>query len=159
LTYNEDRALYLELMDAAISAAQSPFPQAEAESRALLELSVGTGTGLNKFRSPRTKVLFPALTAYVEAVTRGNAQSEAALTAIAIERYRRQQGEPPERLGALVPQFLPQLPVDPFDGQPLRYVVQPDQYLLYSVGQDRVDNGGPEDSLRDIVMRVRKAVP
>jgi hypothetical protein len=66
LTYNEDQALYLELMDAAIAAAQKPFPQAEEESQAILyRLPRGTKTGLNKPRFPRTKLLFPPLTAYL----------------------------------------------------------------------------------------------
>jgi hypothetical protein len=59
----------------------------------------------------------------------------------------------------LVPEFLPQLPADPFNGQPLRYVMQPDHYLLYSVGQDGVDNGGQTESQRDVVFRVRKTAP
>ncbi len=34
------------------------------------------------------------------------------------------------------------MPLDPFDGQPLRYKVVADGVLIYSVGLDGVDDGG-----------------
>jgi len=37
------------------------------------------------------------------------------------------------------------LPVDPFSGQPYRYVVKGDGFVVYSVGRNRVDDGGVED--------------
>lgn len=67
---------------------------------------------------------------------------DAALTAIALELYRRRHGAYPARLDDLVPNFLPALPIDRFDGQPLRYLLTDDGPLLYSVGADRIDDGG-----------------
>ena len=86
----------------------------------------------------------------------------AADAAIAVERYRRKEGKLPQRLDDLVPDFLPQIPTDPFDGRPLRYRVREEEYLIYSVGADRVDNGGHADpELGDIdpdtVFRVRRS--
>ncbi|NQT17528.1 MAG: hypothetical protein HQ582_32535 [Planctomycetes bacterium] len=69
------------------------------------------------------------------------AMNGAADAAIAVELYRRRHGELPERLDELVPDFLPRVPIDPFDGQPLRYAVSEEEYVLYSVGFYRVDNG------------------
>ncbi len=69
-------------------------------------------------------------------------------TLIAIERYRRANGAEPADLAALVPGFLPTLPIDPFSDQPLRYTrfAAPDgsgrTFLLYSVGADGQDNAG-----------------
>ncbi len=34
------------------------------------------------------------------------------------------------------------VPLDPFDGMPLRYKPADQQVLIYSVGPDRMDNGG-----------------
>jgi hypothetical protein len=66
-----------------------------------------------------------------------------ALTAIVLRRYQLRHGQPAPDLRALVPEFLPAVPVDPMDGQPLRYRLKPDGgSLLYSVGEDSVDNGG-----------------
>jgi len=72
------------------------------------------------------------------------------ITAIALKRYRLQQGNSPVTLDALVPKFLAAVPRDPVDGQPLRYRVDRDgTFLLYSIGEDGVDNEGdpqPVDS-------------
>lgn len=48
------------------------------------------------------------------------------LTGIALERYRLKHGTIPRKLEALVPEFLPEVPKDIYDGQPLRYQVLPD---------------------------------
>jgi hypothetical protein len=65
------------------------------------------------------------------------------IAAIALERYRGRHGAYPQTLQALVPELLPQPPLDFMDGQPLRYQVTADgHFVLYSIGLDCVDNGG-----------------
>jgi hypothetical protein len=65
------------------------------------------------------------------------------VTAIALKRFQLQHGQLPEALGELAPTFLPSVPIDPYDGKPLRYQPNPDgTYLLYSVGPDGKDDGG-----------------
>jgi len=61
-------------------------------------------------------------------------------------------------LEEVVPEFLPQVPTDPFDGEPLRYVVADDGYLVYSVGPDATDHGGQGDETGqpDLVFRVQR---
>lgn len=71
------------------------------------------------------------------------AVKRAALTACAVERYRlKNSPRLPERLEQLVPEFLPAVPLDPFDGRPLRYEVSGEGYVIYSVGSDLVDDRG-----------------
>jgi hypothetical protein len=66
-----------------------------------------------------------------------------AATSLAIERYRlRHAGEVPLGLEELVPQFLAEVPRDPFDGQPLRYKRMVAGYRVYSVGWNEEDEGG-----------------
>jgi hypothetical protein len=48
------------------------------------------------------------------------------VTGIALERYRLKHGTTPEKLEALVPEFLPEVPKDLCDGQSLRYQVLPE---------------------------------
>jgi hypothetical protein len=60
----------------------------------------------------------------------------------ALALYRKQHGAPPDRLDALVPEFLPEVPSDPFDGEPLRYARTERGWKLWSVGYDLKDNGG-----------------
>jgi hypothetical protein len=65
------------------------------------------------------------------------------ITAIALERYRMRHGNLPEDLSGLVPEFLTAIPRDPVDGRALRYHRSANEtFLLYSVGEDAVDNGG-----------------
>lgn len=65
-----------------------------------------------------------------------------AITAAAIERHRADTGRPPASLAALVPAYLPAVPLDPFTGTPLVYAVSGTSYRLYSVDQDLKDDGG-----------------
>ncbi|MCC6906908.1 MAG: hypothetical protein IT430_03115 [Phycisphaerales bacterium] len=67
---------------------------------------------------------------------------DATLTAIALELYRRRNGVYPQSLDQLVPELLPAVPADRFDGQPLRYRLSDEGPLLYSIGSDRIDDGG-----------------
>ncbi len=75
---------------------------------------------------------------------RGTARVEVARTAVAVERYRLATGGLPQALSDLVPAYLETVPVDPFDGQPLRYKKRDPGYVLYSIGPDGTDNNGTE---------------
>jgi hypothetical protein len=68
---------------------------------------------------------------------------ELTLAALALELHRRKHGRHPETLSRLVPEFLPAVPVDWMDGQPLRYRLNPDgSFTLWSVGDNLTDDGG-----------------
>ena len=56
---------------------------------------------------------------------------------LAGERFRRaHNGALPTDLNELVPTYLPALPRDPFDGQPLRFKPRTTGYVVYSIGSD-----------------------
>ena len=66
--------------------------------------------------------------------------------ACAMERFRHAKGAFPAELGKLVPEFIPAVPVDVYDGNPLRYRLNADgSYDLWSIGRDRKDDGGKPD--------------
>ncbi len=69
-------------------------------------------------------------------------QRDAIGVAIALELYRRRHGDWPDRLELLVPSMLPMIPVDRFDGRPIKYRVENGAPILYSVGADTDDDGG-----------------
>jgi hypothetical protein len=74
---------------------------------------------------------------------RAEATKRIVITAIALKRFQLQRGNYPERLSELTPEFLASVPLDPVDGQPLRYRRNADgTYLLYSIGENGVDDGG-----------------
>ncbi len=65
------------------------------------------------------------------------------LTAIALKRYALVNGNYPESLHTLVPQFLPSIPIDYMDGTPIKYHRDSSlEFTLYSVGDDGMDDGG-----------------
>lgn len=93
-----------------------------------------------------SKALAPAMTRVAGLDLRFHAHVQLARAALAIERYRLVNGKLPEQLEALTPQFLKQVPIDPFDGQPIRYKRLERGYLLHSVDIDGQDNGGRDRS-------------
>ena len=61
----------------------------------------------------------------------------------AAERYRITQESWPETLDVLVQTgFLDAIPMDPYDGRPIRFKRTADGFVVYSGGEDKIDNGG-----------------
>lgn len=79
-------------------------------------------------------------------------ERDGTLVMLAIERHRMRVGRLPSTLDELVPIDIAELPLDPWSGKPFVYRPLSEQevndnpkgwpYVLYSVGPDRVDNGG-----------------
>ncbi len=86
---------------------------------------------------------------------------------LALRWYQADNGKPAENLDVLVPKYLPSIPLDPYDDEPFRYrlsrgevivwppdsnasppgpadvrKIPPGQGVLWSVGEDKVDDGG-----------------
>lgn len=61
---------------------------------------------------------------------------------IALKAYWDAHGALPERFDALVPDYLDSVPIDRFDGAPLRY--DGSRAVVYSVGNDFIDAGTPD---------------
>src|SRR2546422_10261631 len=69
--------------------------------------------------------------------------ADEAVLACALERYRLANGKFPDRLEALAPRFISQLPKDTVTGQPYKYhLTDNGQFVLYSVGWNENDDGG-----------------
>lgn len=64
------------------------------------------------------------------------------IAAVAVERFRLAHGHWPDRLEDLVPAYLSKLPIDPFDGQPLRFRRLKDGVIIYTIGEEQTDDGG-----------------
>jgi hypothetical protein len=99
----------------------------------------------------------PAATACLAKKSQADVWLEATRTILALRAYELTHGHLPTDLSALVPEFLDEVPVDDFDGQPLRYSVE--KKIVYSVGQNLKDDGGddtrsgPNDSQLDLVYK------
>ncbi|MCP4251705.1 MAG: hypothetical protein GY778_32115 [bacterium] len=89
-----------------------------------------------------TRTVLPSLSSAVQMHGRRLADLDCAHAGLAVERYRLQHDRWPDSLSALVPEFLEQGPIDPFDEQPLRFIRTSDGVTVYSIGPDGVDDGG-----------------
>ncbi len=138
--FDQDELFYLRTMQTAIDETKLPFPAGlssydEIYGAAVQGHQAGyiLGPGfLNGMRNalPREAEI--------------SAQIRLTITALAVERFRLAHGELPENLNELMPQFLSAVPVDPFDGHPLRYHRLEKGYVIYSVGRDGHNNNGRE---------------
>ncbi len=63
---------------------------------------------------------------------------------LAIHRHKLRHGDFPDSITAIDTDLLPITPIDAFSGQPLRYKLTESGPLIYSVGDDRTDNGGTQ---------------
>ena len=82
------------------------------------------------------------------AADRANTRLELMRLAAALSVFRAENGHYPEKLDDLVPQFIASLPIDIFSEKPPIYRADDDRAgcLLYSVGQNGVDDGGTDTS-------------
>jgi hypothetical protein len=79
----------------------------------------------------------------IERVMRAEVTKHTAVAAIALKRYQLKYGNYPPDLKSLVPEFVSTIPIDPVDGQPLRFRLSADEsFLLYSIGPNGKDDGG-----------------
>lgn len=90
-------------------------------------------------------VLLTALLRISQSEARNHANLRGAQLVAGIELYGAEQEAYPENLSALVPDYLPVLPEDPFTGNAFRYALSDSGYVLYSAGEDMEDNGGVLD--------------
>ncbi|MEX2174088.1 MAG: hypothetical protein WD872_06980 [Pirellulaceae bacterium] len=156
-----DCKFYLETVRQLVEASREPMPQAlrQAQQAELnVKAVIGVGNPLTKMNYMLTAMMMPAGTAAFAANARGQAQFQLLRCAIATRRYQQKHATDPPALAQLVPEFLPSVPLDPFDGQPLRMKTSPAEIVLYSIGKDGKDDGGndPKDSGEpDLVVRLQ----
>lgn len=89
------------------------------------------------------QMLVPQLESMVQKFAYAQESVDLARVAIALERYRLANGDYPETLAPLSPQFITKLPHDIIGGQPLHYRrTDNGQFVLYSIGWNASDDGG-----------------
>ncbi|MCP4379149.1 MAG: hypothetical protein GY794_23630 [bacterium] len=90
-----------------------------------------------------TTMMLPAVSGYPKFAADGDARHRLARLAVASTLYRVKTGDLPETLNKLTPDFIEMIPIDPFDGKPLRMARDKNGgVILYSVGPDIKDDGG-----------------
>ena len=142
----EDLALYLDLFARVIAALDESWLQGFQVSKQVEdELGNHQGSPINQLRYLLTVMVFPAISMTIQSGMRAEATRALGDSLIAVERYHRLEKTYPASLEKLVPKYLPTIPTDPFDGQPIRYQLRDGLPVVWSVGKDFVDSGGTGD--------------
>jgi len=97
----------------------------------------------DNLRFPDLENVLITVSGTIKRTMRAETERSMVLCAIALKRYILRHGKPPETLDVLIPEFLPSIPIDFMDGNPMKYHLNTDgTFTLYSVGDDGQDNGG-----------------
>lgn len=83
-----------------------------------------------------------SLRAFYEDDLKRKVKLQMAAALVASERYRLATGKIPAGWSDIVPSFLPAVPVDPYDRNPLRWKNTPTGFVIYSIWMNGVDDGG-----------------
>jgi hypothetical protein len=100
-----------------------------------------------------------SMSAVVLACERTRSKFRSAVACVAAMRYRNDHGKWPETLDALVPEYLPSVPLDPFTGKPIHYRVTDTGIAAYSIGQNLADDGGVFDLYSPVNPKDPKSTP
>lgn len=139
LSLDDRRALIVALQTN--DAAWEPLAKLRDRERAAIDKTLGWRSritfALSEDFSPEA-----AFRALEQSDHTRSAQIRLLVCHLAIGLYQAERGCPPGKLENLVPGYLHRVPEDPFSGKPLVYKVVSPDYLLYSVNQNRHDDGG-----------------
>lgn len=103
-----------------------------------------------------SNLLFPTVEKILLRKCQADMYVKATRLLLACKCYKEDRGRLPDCLEDLVPEYIPEVPEDPFDGKPLRYSAS--NKIIYSVGEDLRDSGGSEktDSAESCSESVRR---
>jgi hypothetical protein len=100
----------------------------------------------------------PSMSQAFVAVRREAARDRVLLSVLALELFARERGHYPDKLDELVPDVLLEVPEDTHapPKTPLRYRRDGDEALIYSIGENGLDDGGMFEKVEDIGYRIGK---
>ncbi len=149
----DDLAAYRRTMHELQEATARPYPEVRQALEALDQSLRRNRRGL------LTSLIIPYLNNCVRTAAETDGARQLARLALAVVAYRSKYGKDPDKLDDLVPEYVERVPLDSFDGQPLRLKRGAKELVLYSVGSDLKDDGGaPWDAGKqegDLVFRLR----
>ena len=87
-------------------------------------------------------LVLPALDAAISASHQNRFRYDFVRLIVALHLHRIDHGEWADTLQAMVPEYLSEIPRDPFDGESLRYRLVDGLPLIWSIGADRIDQSG-----------------
>ncbi len=138
---------FLLRSDHFLNATHLPWSNAIKEMELLeSEWSKQTDSTFGKLRTYPLWLIWNPMPYLFTSGARADSRKNLTVVALAAQRYRLKHGILPAAMEELTSEFLPSvdtdLKIDHFDNKPLRFVVEESGITIYSIGDDRVDNGG-----------------
>jgi hypothetical protein len=131
-----DHAQYLELLTRACEVARRPDHEQPAALAAVLDEPVDPEHRFTRLLSGSSFGKLHTASLRVKAALR------CAVVGLALERCRHRDCRWPDSLAEIPRDILAEVPLDPFDGRPLKFAKRDDGVTVYSVGADGRDDGG-----------------
>jgi hypothetical protein len=132
-----DERAYVEIMTRLAAAARLPYYQAASEISQIQTDIEDLPQNLVYSRQ-----LPPGLIRLSEAQAQHEAIIDLIQIGILVEQYKAREGYYPDTLGDIASSLGGSVPVDPFSGKGYRYRPLGSTFLLYSIGRNRLDDGG-----------------
>ena len=101
------------------------------------------------------KMLVPAAYGAVQQKCREDVETAATRILLAIKAYKLDKGTLPAALAELVPDYLDRVPLDDYDGLPMRYNAA--KRVVYSVGKNLKDDGGSSTRADHVAAKRKEA--
>ncbi|MGB2937436.1 MAG: hypothetical protein WBD05_04460 [Phycisphaerae bacterium] len=139
---NETRRLFAEAFRTAIENVPRPYAEAQeikhpwSEQRGFVRRFC-SGNIVGKMLCA---ILLPAENGVLKTKAQTKTDLNATRVLLAMKAFKVGKGRLPTTLDELVPEYLDAVPLDDFDGQPLRH--NPEKKVIYSVGKDLQNDGG-----------------
>jgi len=147
--YRFNQGLSLRMMNKAVEISKLPVAeQVEKWKSWEAEIKPPADTW-GKMTQSLTFALIPALGAAATAHFRLNAMLGCAEVMVAMERFRIANGHWPETLDQIPKSILPEIPLDPYSGSPIKVKRDENSWIVYSVGPNGTDDGGTLDDRFD----------
>ncbi len=142
------------------AAAKLPYGQLQAKAQSAVGVTAGTKSSaslelIRALRVVEQRFVGPGRLQVIQALARAEADVRGLECLAAVRRWQITHrgavgGSLPRDLAAACREAgLKAVPIDPFSGQPMKFVVLDGRPMVYSVGKDGKDDGGTVDSKND----------
>ncbi len=132
----DDFASYRRYMYEAEELSKQPYYEAISKMEAMDKDWRATRGGVMAW------ILAPAFEKLAARVASGEAYRRLSRLGLAATAYRLKHRSFPSSIDSLRAEFLPRIPLDPFDGKPMRMKMDGADLLIYSIGLNLKDDGG-----------------
>lgn len=151
-----DRAFAIQWLTDAVDAARLPLHEQPAAFAALPDPPKDRDHILSR-------LLLPAVDKVAAAHWRCAGEARCAVAGIACERFRLKHSRWPDTLAELCPEFLSAVPLDPFNGEPLKLATEPDGIVVHTIPIVKLPKRGEPNDVADQLLagrsRTRPGLP